>query len=329
MQSKTIAADKKVHPRTRFALIPALAVVFGICGAMTSRAAAQSVVPGLTKKVCQVVGEFDRERGIPTINQTESRFGLHGTDLGSSFEFEDQLWVLFGDSIPTATFNGRDNLSFRDPNYNDSIAYSATENPSGCIQLQFNTGPTGAYASPVIHSRTAPVTLGNFEVPLAGVDLDDRMYVFFATANDGNFSTKSVVGASPDNGVNFEYLYIFSNDKFVNIQVVTSGEEHDGGDRFAAPEARRFHGSPFYGRTLWIWGTKGGAGYRHSNPYLAVEPLSGLRSGSRTLYYAGDDPNTHRAVFSDREADAAELFADDPPCMGELSVSWNRICGAG
>jgi len=126
-----------------------------LLGAMIAGAAAQNIVPGSAKKVCQVVGEFDRERGVPTVNQTETRFGLVGTDLGSSFEFEDQLWVLFGDSIPTATFNGRNNLSFRDSNYNDSIAYTQIEDdPSGCIRLQFNTGPNGAYASPVIHSTT-------------------------------------------------------------------------------------------------------------------------------------------------------------------------------
>jgi hypothetical protein len=292
---------------------------------MTGQAAAQNVVAGSTKKVCQVVGEFDRERGAPTVNQTESRFGLVGTDLGSSFEFEERLWFLFGDSGPTATFNGQDNSSFRDPNYNDSIAYTQSEDDAGgCIRLQFNTGQNGAYASPVIHSRTTPVTLGNFEVPLAGVEVEDRMYVFFATGYDGNFSTKSVLGVSSDSGLNFNYLYTFSSDKFVNIQTATTGEDRGDEDSWDGHGKERFHGSPFNGRTLWIWGTKGGAGYRHSNPYLAVERLSALRTGSGALYYAGNDPSTNRPVFSDREADAAELFDDNPACMGELSVSWNR-----
>jgi len=319
------AGHVEVRPKRRFAVILAVAVGVWICGALMGRAAAQSVVPGSAEKVCQVVGEFDRERGVPTVNQTESRFGLYGTDLGSSFEFENQLWVLFGDSIPTATFNGRDNLSFRDPNYNDSIAHSQTVDPSGCVRLQFNTRPNGAYASPVIHSRTTPVTLASFEVPLAGVESEDVMYVFFATGYDGkSFSTKSVVGVSSDGGLNFKYLYTFSNDKFVNIQTATTGENRDSDDSSDLYGKERFHGSPFYGRTLWIWGTKGGAGYRHSNPYLAVERFSALRTGSGTLYYAGDDPSTHRPVFSDKESDAAELFADNPACMGELSVSRNR-----
>jgi len=168
------------------------------------------------------------------------------------------------------------------------------------------------------------VTLANLEVPLAGVEAEDRMYVFFATGNDGKFSTKSVVGVSSDSGLNFNYLFTFSSAKFVNIQTATTGEDRGDEDSWGDHRRERFHGSPFSGTTLWIWGTKGGAGYRHSDPYLAVERFSALRTGSGALYYAGNDPITDRPVFSDREADAAELFDDNPGCMGELSVSWNR-----
>ena len=281
--------------------------------AFASTTGAQTVVAGSTKKVCQVLGQFDRELGIPTVNQTETRFGLYGTDLGSSFEFDGMPWFLFGDSVPDATFNGQDNLSFRNPDYNDSIASGTTTNPLDCIRLNFNTGPPiSAYASPVIHSTGAPVTLGNFEVPVAGVDLSDVMFVFFATGYDGvNFSTKSVVGSSVDRGLNFQYLYTFSSAKFVNIQTA---------------QTKRIAGSPIAGsgQVLWIWGTPGGAGYRNSNPYLAVMPTRALPTGNRTLYYAGMNAGTHRPIFSENESDAATLFSDSPACMGELGVSWNR-----
>lgn len=52
-------------------------------------------------KVCQLTGEWDRERGTPAYNWTESRFALFGTDLGSSFEHGGRLWFLFGDTWPT------------------------------------------------------------------------------------------------------------------------------------------------------------------------------------------------------------------------------------
>lgn len=53
------------------------------------------------RKVCQLTGEFDRERHLPAFNRTQSRFGLFGTDLGSTFEHEGKLWFLFGDTWPT------------------------------------------------------------------------------------------------------------------------------------------------------------------------------------------------------------------------------------
>ena len=44
-----------------------------------------SVAMDSVRKVCQLTGEWDRERNEVAFNQTEARFGLFGTDLGSSF----------------------------------------------------------------------------------------------------------------------------------------------------------------------------------------------------------------------------------------------------
>ena len=65
-----------------------------------------------TNKVCQLIGDEDRERGEPTSNQTFSDVGIFGTDLGVSFEHDDKLWFLFGDTVeePSAIryFTGTD-----------------------------------------------------------------------------------------------------------------------------------------------------------------------------------------------------------------------------
>lgn len=50
------------------------------------------------EKVSQVTGETDRERHLVTDSQTETRFGLRGTDLGASFEHNEKLVFLFGDT---------------------------------------------------------------------------------------------------------------------------------------------------------------------------------------------------------------------------------------
>ena len=63
---------------------------------------AQSVemnwIIGSSEKICQLTGDFDRELKKPTLNLTETRAGVAGTDLGFSFEHEGKLFFLFGDT---------------------------------------------------------------------------------------------------------------------------------------------------------------------------------------------------------------------------------------
>src|SRR3954471_15215604 len=62
---------------------------------------ALAYVPNSTVKVEQVVGDFDKERHEPTINQTEARYGIAGTDLGNSFEHNGKTYFTFGDTVLT------------------------------------------------------------------------------------------------------------------------------------------------------------------------------------------------------------------------------------
>jgi hypothetical protein len=55
-------------------------------------------VPGSSQRICQLLGETDIQFKTPTLNQTETNFGLRGADLGSSFEYQGAAWFLFGDS---------------------------------------------------------------------------------------------------------------------------------------------------------------------------------------------------------------------------------------
>ena len=66
-----------------------------------------SYVPGSSQKICQLTEEMDRQLGVPTLNQTETLWGLEGVDLGYSFEHDGKLFFLFGDAHPTPTFNGK------------------------------------------------------------------------------------------------------------------------------------------------------------------------------------------------------------------------------
>jgi hypothetical protein len=54
-----------------------------------------SCVSGSTTKVEQLIGDLDKQLNKPTVNQTETRFGVIGTDLGNSFEHNGKVYFLF------------------------------------------------------------------------------------------------------------------------------------------------------------------------------------------------------------------------------------------
>jgi hypothetical protein len=275
-------------------------------------------IPASTQKICQLTGQLDRQAGGPTLNETGYRFGLSGTDLGASFEYRGHTQFLFGDTEPTEYFAGWNNLSSRSDQYNDSIAYTLGRDPERCLVLQFVTGPSGAYASPRLRSRSGrPIGLGTFEVPISGFGLNDKMYVFFALGHlDGQFSpyVRSVLGVSGDGGRTFTEVREFSSAKFVNVWAAAV-------DRTLVPGLPPDSGS----RVLLVWGSEGGARYRASRPYLAVLQLSKLAESGSTRYFAGFEPGSATPRWSRAEDQAAPLF--ESHCVGELSVQWNPGVG--
>ena len=250
----------------------------------------------------------------PTVNQTTSRFGLIGTDLGYSFEHNGKLFFLFGDSSASPTFNGKPNL-FKDPprtpDDNDAIAFSTDTSLNPCVKLDFVTDSIGAYKNPVVlNAQGKPaITLRAFEVPIAGISDGGRMYVIFGTDHTTPFATRTVVGESDDNASTFHYLYDLSKGpdaKFINVAIA------QGQDGY-----------------LYFWGTQGGSLYRKSPPFLARKPVGSMNSlnGIEYLHAVNSDGTP---VFMPGETDATPLFHDyltdtqqASDCMGELGVAWN------
>ena len=275
-------------------------------------------IPESTSKICQLTGQLDRQTGDPTLNETGVRFGLYGTDLGASFEYQGRTEFLFGDTQPTEYFGGRDNHGWRPHEYNDSVAYTLGADPDQCLVLQFVTGPTGAYASPELRSQSGkPISLGDFEVPISGFGVGNKMYVFFAVGHPpgqprGPY-VRSVLGCSTDGGRTFTELRDFSAARFVNVAT-------------AVTDASALPGLPFNGgKVLLVWGSAGGARYRLSAPCLAVLPLSKLAESGDTRYFAGFAPGSAAPRWSAREDQAAPLF--ESHCVGELSAQWNPAVG--
>jgi len=292
-------------------------------------------VLGSTQKVCQLIGETDLQTNKPTTNQSETRWGLMGIDLGYSFEHDGKLFFTFGDSIPTRTFNGKPNTQGTAPRTaddDDAIAYT-TDTSIGapgsgvCPRLTFTQYANGAFKNPVVlgASGQPAITLRTNEVPLAGISDGGHLYVFFATDNPvdqnggpskGNFgsSTRSVVGVSDDDGNTFHYAYDFSQGPGARFVMLAPAAGQDG--------------------NLYFWGTQGGDLYRKSPPYLARKPVGSLGSATGLEYWHGLNADG-TPQFMPGEANAAPLFHDTSvdtsgqpqttDCMGEVGVTWNTF----
>jgi Domain of unknown function (DUF4185) len=276
---------------------------------------------GSSHKVCQLTGDSDHQfqPPQPTASQTVTDWGLTGTDNGYSFQWNGKLWFLFGDSPPTPLFNGQANKQTdppRTPTDNDSIAFTSPQWSGQCPKLSFVQDSIGAFTNPVVMTAPgqAPVTLRTNEVPIAGIDVGQRMYVIFGTDNFASNPpgqppsprggpTRSVIAVLEDaSTLQFKYLYDLStsNGKFV-FDAITPGA----------------------GGYVYFWGVEGGPNnYRHSPLFFARKKAANIGHRGGMEYFHGFDQRG-KPIFRGQESAAVPLFSDNPDCMGEHSVQWN------
>ena len=164
-------------------------------------------IPNSTQKVCQLTGDFDRQKNIATRSETGKRFGVVGTDLGSSFEHKGQLYFLFGDTW------GR-------PGDSDVLAWSTSTDPAKIV-LEFHLADDGKWLP-----LTVPgIKRGAFEVPSAGISVAGVMYIVCTTDHSPQkVMGRSVFASSHDNGRTFKLLHELSRDKFINVAFCLADE---------------------------------------------------------------------------------------------------------
>lgn len=250
------------------------------------------------RKVAQLTGEYDREgwNGVGTpplaFNRTESRYGIRGCDLGSSFEHRNRVYFLFGDSVRVDGSEWAINF--------DSIAFCTDTDPSGGLNLTFYKQP------PLFPS----IDQSAFNVPLDGISWNGAMHVFFSTDHyvvDGrDLMGRSVLGRSDNDGYDYVYIGEFSRRKVINVSV-----EPGIADGNMAPVLGVPVGTPI----LWIFGS---GRYRASSVYLAVIPLDLIEQLQPVFYFTGGS-------WSTNEDDATPLFCAGD--VGELSARWNPFLG--
>lgn len=249
-------------------------------------------VPGTVVKVCQLTGDFDRQRQEETLNLT-GRFDVRGVDLGYPVEHRGRLYFLWGDAHGTAWRRDR-----------CPIAYTTGRDPEH-LALEFLLDPDGGF-----HPITIPgISQRGFEVPSGGISIGDTLYIVYTTDHSKtHVMGRSVLAKSDDDGYTFVKLYDLSdrdeNGRFINAAMVEV-------------ESGQVAGLPASADTVLIWGS---GAYRRSSPYLACVPSAGIEAKSAIRYFAGLDQAGH-PTWSESEVDAMSLF--NHPQIGEFSVVWH------
>jgi len=240
-----------------------------------------------TRKVEQIIGDLDFETGEATRQQTESRFNILFTDLGSSFEYQQKLWFLFGDTDPESPG--------WDPRHDDAIAWTDAGSAKDFL-LHFLTDRNSGRGilNPKISCGTTPdcVDLGTLNVPVAGLGDGKRMFVWFTTDD----ASRSLLARSDNNGRSFKKVYDFGRTHFIDLAV----QKYNG----------KLPGLKGRGPWALIFGS---GNTRHRDVYLAVTPLRDLRAGNNKAlrFLSGIRKNKNGGIklqWSSTEADSFPLF---------------------
>lgn len=250
-------------------------------------------VPGSTIKVEQLLGEEDKQLHQPTLSRTATRYGIEGTDLGNSFENGGRVYFLFGDTV------GRLDHAL------DTIAATDAADPESGVRLDFLKS-----GSEYLTIQPPGISMGAFEVPVAGISLGGQVYVVVSTDHSEDRSTDRSVLTKFTLPAKFQPLRTISQlpaGHFVKMSLHIEPGKIDG-----LPP-----GGPF----IFIWGT---GPYRRSDAYLSIVPAAQFESGAGTRYFAGLDAGS-APIWSEKESDSRPIVQNGT--MGDLSVTWCKDLG--
>jgi hypothetical protein len=250
-------------------------------------------VAGSTIKMEQLLGEEDKQLHQPTLSQTVTRYGIEGTDLGNSFEHEGRVYFLFGDTV------GRLRRAL------DTIATTDADNPERGVRLDFLKSGTD-----YLTIQPSGISMGAFEVPVAGISLGGRVFVAVSTNHSEDRSTDRSVLRKFTPPANFQSLRTISQlpeGHFVKMSLHL--------------EPRAIAGLPAGGPFVLVWGT---GAYRRSDAYLSIVPAAQFETGQGTRYFAGLNVGG-APIWSETESDARAIVQNGT--MGDLSVTWCKSLG--
>jgi len=292
-----------------------------------------------TRKVCQLTGETDGERGVPTASQTQ-RVGIGGTDLGASVLHDGRLWFFFGDVLPSFAPVG---VPDSDPLYRlhfaaKAVATSRDTNPEDPLNLTFFTEPVvpaDVRVADVFRPLSIGVatTFGLNNAATGAFSLGDHLYVFAAIDWTRDRPEPPRVGRSFLCRLAYSALPDPLPAPPLSLSVVPIGGvaefSHAGGHFLIAwpvvVDATMVVGLPLgsASRGVLFFGT--GPFYRSGRLYLAFMPVRSDGSFGERWFLRGIGVGGSPDWRREGDAGTTELstFAIVDDHFGELSVHWN------
>jgi uncharacterized protein DUF4185 len=278
-------------------------VTAGVAGITLTWNAASSV------KLEQVIGDKDwaaAAKGVtlPVASLTSSRYGVFGTDIGTSFEGNGKVVFLFGD---TRAENPNVNLGAVDP-----IAFSTTTDGDAPLLLSFLTQSNGN----TLWVTPPGIKMAGDDVPNAGIVLSDGIYFVVNTGADHTLAD------------------IHQNAYSVLVRFDEAAKTFTTGRTISRTADGHFvyTGLHASGSDVYMFGT---GKYRASDIFLSQTPASGFWAGTGTRYFAGRVNG--QPTWTTSEAAAVPIIQDNPlngppwpndnPSVGNLSVGYSSDLG--
>lgn len=210
--------------------------------------------------------------------------GLSGTDLGISFERDGRLVFLFGDSWT---------LDKKDWDCDSAATCGLDWSPGKPLPaLEFAAREGGRFQPLLVQG----VDLGGMNVPVEGLAIGERTYVFFDSGFDRGTQRHTTSVLAHVRGLDFTHLerdHAVASERFLNVSAVIDGT------------------------TVWIFGS---GAYRRSAIHLACVASAKLADRAAWRYLGKD------GAWVEHEADAIPLIERDD--VGELSVRRVDVAGA-
>lgn len=275
------------------------AVAAAGCGVGNNRLGVAADAPFVLSSVTNVE-QLGPITGADSPNATD-QYGVHGTDLGSMFEFDGKTWFVFGDTFGERPegFTGGGGSMWR----SNTLGYSTDTDPSDGITLDGMILDGTATAAELIPSKkqdNEEMTV----IPTHGFAAGDAMYLHWMSvrhwATPGEWEVNDAgLAKSTDKGQTWTVVdepRWTGESQFVQVSPTTISE--NGRD------------------WLYLWGITHG---RFGGVALMKVPVDEVESADAYRYFTGTDDAGSPDWGTDPQE--ATIVVDDT--VGELSVVWN------